>query len=122
MHKNDDETITDKLGEILKREREKAGYTREQIAERAKIGVRHLAAIENEQRMPSVKVLFRLIRAIGISADVIAYPETTQFETGEDYETSHLIRLIRICDNTARRAARAMLEVLCYSGASEDHK
>lgn len=122
MAKKDDETITDKLGEILKREREKAGYTREQIAERAKIGVRHLAAIENEQRMPSVKVLFRLIRAIGISADLIVYPETAPLETGEDYETSHLIRLIRICDNKARRAARAMLEALCYDGTAEDHK
>lgn len=71
----DDEVLTDKLGEILKREREKAGYTREVIAERAKIGVRHLAAIENEQRMPSAKVLLRLIRAIGISADLLAYPE-----------------------------------------------
>lgn len=122
MAKKDDETITDKLGEILKREREKSGYTREQIAERAKIGVRHLAAIENEQRIPSVKVLLRLIRAIGISADLIVYPEAAPLETGEDYETSHLIRLIRICDNKARRAARAMLEVLCYDGTSEDHK
>ena len=50
--------ITDKLGEILKRERINAGYTREEIAERTGIGVRHLAAIENEQRMPRSDVPF----------------------------------------------------------------
>ena len=122
MVKKDESKITDTLGEILKRERLKAGYTREEIAERAGIGVRHLAAIENEQRMPSAEVLCRLVRAIGISADLIVYPETIPSEPEDTRETAQLIRLIRICDERARRAARAMLEVLYYSGASEDHK
>lgn len=116
----DDEVLTDKLGEILKREREKAGYTREVIAERAKIGVRHLAAIENEQRMPSAKVLLRLIRAIGISADLLAYPEGTPDNTEEVRETNQIIRLIHICDRRARRAAKAMLEVFAYTDKTED--
>ncbi len=116
----DDEVLTDKLGEILKREREKAGYTREVIAERAKIGVRHLAAIENEQRMPSAKVLLRLIRAIGISADLLAYPERTPDNTEEVRETNQIIRLIHICDRRARRAAKAMLEVFDYTDKTED--
>lgn len=116
----DDEVLTDKLGEILKREREKAGYTREVIAERAKIGVRHLAAIENEQRMPSAKVLLRLIRAIGISADLLAYPERTPDNTEEVRETNQIIRLIHICDRRARRAAKAMLEVFAYTDKTED--
>jgi transcriptional regulator with XRE-family HTH domain len=120
--KKDDEATTDKLGEILKREREKAGYTREQIAERAKIGVRHLAAIENEQRMPSVKVLLRLIRANGISADLIAYPERTSVDTEEVKEINQLIRLIHICGRKARRAAKAMLEVFAYTDKTEDDK
>ena len=122
MVKKDESKITDTLGEILKRERLKAGYTREEIAERAGIGVRHLAAIENEQRMPSAEVFCRLVRAIGISADLIVYPVTIPSEPEDTRETAQLIRLIRICDERARRAARAMLEVLYYSGASEDHK
>lgn len=122
MAKKDDEATTDKLGEILKREREKAGYTREQIAERVKIGVRHLAAIENEQRMPSVKVLLRLIRANGISADLVAYPERTSVDTEEVKEINQLIRLIHICGRKARRAAKAMLEVFAYTDKTEDDK
>ncbi len=114
--------ITDKLGEILKRERINAGYTREEIAERTGIGVPHLAAIENEQRMPSAEVMCRLIHAIGISADLIVYPDITPSEPEDARETTQLIRLIRICDKKARRAAKAMLEVLCYSKASEDNE
>ncbi len=101
--KIDDEVLTDKLGEILKREREKAGYTREEIAERAKIGVRHLAAIENKQRMPSAKVLLRLIHATGISADLLAYSERTPDSTEEVRETNQIIRIIHICDRVERQ-------------------
>lgn len=114
--------ITDKLGEILKRERNAAGLTREIVAERAGIGLRHLAAIENEKRMPSAEVMCRLVRAIGISADLIVYPDIIPSESEDAREISRLIRLIRICDNRARRAVRAMLEVLCYSKTSEDNE
>jgi transcriptional regulator with XRE-family HTH domain len=111
--KKHEERITGKLGEILKKERIKARYTREETAERAGIGVRHLAAIENEQRNPSAEVMCRLIRAIGISADLIVYPASIPPETEDVAETAQLIRLIQICDKRARRAAKAMLEVLC---------
>lgn len=120
MVKKAEEKITDKLGEILKRERAKAGYTREEIAMRAGIGVRHLAAIENEQRMPSAEVMCRLVRAIGISADLIIYSDTIQSGTEDARETAQLIRLIHICSKNARRAAKAMLEVFCYSSKSGD--
>lgn len=117
-----EEKITDKLGEILKKERIKAGYTREETAERAGIGVRHLAAIENEQRNPSVEVMCRLIRAIGISADLIVYPASIPSDSEDMNEATQLIRLIQICDKRARRAAKAMLEVLCFNSQSRDNE
>lgn len=49
MVEKDEVKITDKLGEILKRERLSRGVSRDEIAERTGIGVRHLAAIENEK-------------------------------------------------------------------------
>ncbi len=115
MVKKDEERITDKLGEILKCERLKAGFTREEIAERAGIGVRHLAAIENEKRMPSAEILCRLVRAIGISADRVAYPEAILSES----EDTQLVRLIHTCDERDRRALKAMIEALRYSRALE---
>lgn len=40
-------------GEILKASRKAKNYTKEQVAERAKISIRYLTAIENEGRKPS---------------------------------------------------------------------
>lgn len=59
-------------GEILKKAK---NYTKEQVAKHAKISIRYLTAIENEGRKPSYDVLCRLIRCIGISADLIFYPD-----------------------------------------------
>ena len=74
MFEKDEAKITDKMGLILKEIRLQKGFSREIIAERAKIGVRHLAAIENEQRAPSIEVFCRIVRALGISADRVVYP------------------------------------------------
>ena len=50
MFDKDEVKITDKMGLILKEIRMEKGFSRELIAERAGIGTRHLAAIENEKR------------------------------------------------------------------------
>ena len=49
---------------------------REQIAERAEISPRFLAAIESGRRKPSLDVLIRLVNAIGASFDEILAPQT----------------------------------------------
>lgn len=118
MVEKDEVKITDKLGRILKQERIKADLTREVVAERADIGVRHLTAIENEERMPSIETFCRIIRAMGISADCVVYPETILSESDE----TQLIRLIRSCDERDRKAVKAMVEALCFSRTSEKQK
>ncbi|HOG01770.1 MAG TPA: helix-turn-helix transcriptional regulator [Clostridia bacterium] len=99
---------TDSLGVILKNEREAKNYSRELIADRVKISVRYLTAIENEGRKPSYKVLFRLIRSIGISADLIFYPE----ERNSDTDGAQLVRLIHQCDVRDRKVVLAVVEAL----------
>lgn len=108
MFEKDEAKITDKMGLILKGIRLQKGFSREIIAERAKIGVRHLAAIENEQRAPSIEVFCRIVRALGISADRVVYPE-------DEVEESEEVRLIRACDVRDRAAIKAMVEALLYS-------
>ena len=78
------------------------------IADRVKISVRYLTAIENEGRKPSYKVLFRLIRSIGISADLIFYPE----ERNSDTDGAQLVRLIHQCDVRDRKVVLAVVEAL----------
>ncbi len=111
MVNKDEAKITDKMGATLKHKRNELGLTRDTVAERAGIGIRHLAAIENEKRMPSAEVLCRIIRALGISANLIAYPENEEIES----EDAHLVRLIRTCDVRDRRAVKAMVEALAFS-------
>lgn len=53
------------FGTSLRNAREKRNYKREQIAERAEISPRFLAAIESGRRKPSLDVLIRLVNAIG---------------------------------------------------------
>ena len=57
----------------MRAERERLGYSREQIAERAHISPRYLAAIELGEKIPKADVMVRIIRAMGASADAIFY-------------------------------------------------
>ena len=67
-------------------------------------------AIENEEKGVSLDTLVKLIRALGISADVIVYPER---ETNSG-DTEQLLRSIRLLNSRDRNillaAAKQMLE------------
>ena len=117
MFDKDEVKITDKMGLILKEIRMEKGFSRELIAERAGIGTRHLAAIENEKRAPSIEGFCRMIRALGISADCVVYPE---YENSES-EGMQLIRLIRACDERDCMAMKAVIEALLYSREQGNH-
>ena len=111
MFGKDEVKITDKMGLILKSIRMQKGFARELSAERAGMGVRHLAAIENEQRAPSIEVFCRIVRAWVTSADRAVCPEDEM----EESEETQLVRLIRACDVRDRAAIKAMVEALLYS-------
>ena len=66
---------------------------------------------------PSIEVFCRIIRALGISADCVVYPE---YENSES-EEMQLIRLIRACDERDRIAIKAMIEALLYSREQGEH-
>lgn len=51
------------------------------------------------------------MRALGISADRVVYPED-EVEESEEFQ---LVRLIRACDVRDRAAIKAMVEALLYS-------
>jgi len=60
------------LGSAIRSAREKRGLSQETVAERARIGRSYLSLLENDVKSPTVKVLFRVCGAIGVSAsDVI---------------------------------------------------
>lgn len=105
-----------KIGAILKEERLKLGYTRDQIAERADIGVRYLIAIENDEKKPKFDVLYRLLRSLGISADKLFYPETM---SNDDAEYLRLVRLLQSCNERDCKVVTAMIDTLVDTRRSE---
>ena len=92
--------------EALRSARESRGYTREQIAARADITERYLAALEVEQRKPGFNVLTKIIHAIGCSADELFYPNRPKgIDTGD-----HVRRLFIDCSERDQQLILNMID------------
>jgi transcriptional regulator with XRE-family HTH domain len=96
------------FGQIIKDARQAAGLTQDDLAEQSGVTTRYIMAIENENRQPSMKVLFTLIRALKISADTIFYPEIQH----TDKKKEHLIHMIQLCDERETKVAAATIRAL----------
>lgn len=102
------EELLNTFGETIKDARQAANLTQEELAEQAGITTRYIMAIENENKQPSMKVLFKLIRALKISADTIFYPEIQH----ADKKKEHLIHMIHLCDERDLQIAAATIKAL----------
>ncbi|MBS6219466.1 helix-turn-helix domain-containing protein [Enterocloster bolteae] len=69
------ENIQHSLGSIIKKSRLDQHITQEELARAVDITPRFIMAIENEGKLPSFEVLYKLIRTLNIQADSIFYPE-----------------------------------------------
>lgn len=96
------------FGQIVKDARQTAGLTQDELAEQSGVTTRYIMAIENENRQPSMKVLFKLIRALKISADTIFYPEIQH----ADKKKEHIIHMIQLCDERDLQVVTATVKAL----------
>ena len=64
--------------------------------------------IENGKKKPSIDVLYRLVQALGVSADAIFYPEKLTLDSSID----KLSRMLKLCTEKEIKAVTAMLDVL----------
>lgn len=95
-------------GQTIKEARQAAGLTQEGLAEQTGVTTRYIMAIENENKQPSMKVLYKLIRALKISADTIFFPEIQH----TDKKKEHLIHMIHLCDERDLQIATATIKAL----------
>jgi transcriptional regulator with XRE-family HTH domain len=73
-----------KLGEELKRARETAGMTQEQVAIVAGIDRAHLSLLEIDHKSPTVDTLVRICRALGVPAsEILSRVERSEEATKE---------------------------------------
>ena len=96
------------LGNVIKAARIKMKLTQEQLAEKVDLTVRYIMAIENENKKPAYIKLFQIVRALGIDANNIFYPETSFPGTSAE----RLYRLLCQCDERDIKAITAQVEVL----------
>lgn len=70
------------LGDELRRAREAAQLTQEQVAVAAGIDRAHLSLLENDHKSPTVDTLRRICRALGIAAsEILARTEKSEQAT-----------------------------------------
>ena len=100
--------IPNTLGDIIKNAREKAGITIEALANKVDITERYLYGIENENKKPSYDVLYKLIRELSISPDLIFYPE----KPSKDSEVENLLRQLSDCDDRSLQVIKATAKAL----------
>lgn len=91
------------LGSIIKAARQVKGLTQERLAEIAGVGLRHIMGIENEGSNPSYEVLYKLIRELNISADLVFYPE----KLADNYQVDEITRMLYSCDERSLKVIRA---------------
>ena len=96
----------------------KRDYMREQIADRAEISSRFLAAIENDKRKPSLDVLIRLVNAIGASFDEILAP---QMERGSE-TIDRIQRLILQCSQRDQELLLALIDKMLDTREKQEKK
>lgn len=100
--------IPNTLGDIIKNAREKSGITIESLANKVEITERYLYRIENENKKPSFEVLYRLVRELSISPDLIFYPE----KPTKDSEVENLLQMLSDCDERSLQVIKATAKAL----------
>ncbi len=100
----------DDVGQIIKQIRNRKKLKREEVSERAGISSRYLARIENEAKKPSYRVVYKIIRALGISANELVYPEQSTPTTAKQ----ELTNLLNQLDEADVLVALATVRALCY--------
>lgn len=96
----------DILGHTIKEARLSAKMTRDEFAERVGMSVRYIASIENEGKKPSFNALCTIIRALGIDANTIFYPESND----KSQEKKQLVRMIDLCDERSFKIISATVK------------
>lgn len=88
----------------------------EELAEKLGVTERYLYRIENENKKPSYDVLYKLIRVLSISPDLIFYPE----KNSEISEIDTLIRTLCNCDQRLLPVVRATITALIEASNKEE--
>jgi len=83
------------IGQRMREERERLGFTREQLAETVDLAPLYIGQLERGERQMSLDTLVKICDRLHISADHLLYGETPGLEA----EKGRIIGLLNKCSN-----------------------
>ena len=94
------------LGKRIRESRIKQGYTQQNLADRAEIGVVYLSEIERGIKMPSLNIFIKIIDTLGVSADYVLRDE---LPSGKEYICMELAEKLLVLTPSQRKTATDIL-------------
>lgn len=94
------------LGKRIRESRIQKGYTQQDLANLAKIGVVYLSEIERGIKMPSMNIFIKIIDALGVSADYVLRDE---LPSGKEYVYTEIAEKLLVLTPSQRKTAAAIL-------------
>ena len=99
----------ERLGEIIRRQRELSDLSMRQFASLAGISNPYLSQIERGLREPSERVLEGIAKSLSVSVDALR--EQAGLHVDDEEETPAVVEAIRVDPKLTGRQRQAMLEV-----------
>lgn len=101
---------TNNYGDAFRKARLKRGLTRAELAEKVDISDRYLQKIENKNKMPTYKVLKKIINILAIDANVFYYDNVNSTSDVYDF----ICRKLKKCNqyelNIIKETLNAILD------------
>ena len=95
------------LGKRIRESRISRGFTQQELADRAQIGVVYLSEIERGIKMPSMNIFVKLIDALEVSADYVLRDE---LPSGKEFICTEITEKLLVLTPGQRNAAAAILD------------
>lgn len=87
------------LGDCVRDGRKERDMTQQQLADQVGHGLRHIQRIEKGEVNPSFEVLYSLIHCLGISPELLFYPDMSN----DEKEVRHLQAKLAACTEQERQ-------------------
>lgn len=94
------------LGNRIRESRISKGYTQQDLAERAEIGVVYISEIERGVKMPSLNIFLKIVDALDVSADYVLRDEIS---SGKEYVCNEITEKLLALTPSQRRTASDIL-------------
>lgn len=94
------------LGKRIRETRITKGYTQQDLADRADVGVVYISEIERGIKMPSLNIFIKIIDALDVSADYILRDEIS---TGKVYVCMEITEKLLALTSSQRKTATDIL-------------